>query len=233
MQTPNQDRNDMKLPFKLFLYGLLALGLPAFGKTVNWTGVGDCAWNNPANWSGSVVPGPADDAVITNGLCTTVTLSGAVTVKSFQCTKAFTISGGSLSVTGGTSLLQGPLCLSPSSWLSASGSNATLTCTGPASMDGAQLFVSGGATLSLTSLRNYGQTHGNSIDWQASDAGRVLDLPGLTNLVGGVSGSYLNLSALAGGTVSATNLVTITNGAVQATATGGSILVPRLAVAQW
>ena len=50
----------MKLPFKPFLYGLLALSLPALGQTLNWTGAADgVSWNSPLNWSGGAVPGPA------------------------------------------------------------------------------------------------------------------------------------------------------------------------------
>ena len=219
---------------RLAAAAIIMSAVTGFTQTINWTGGGDAvSWNKAANWAGGAVPGSANDVVITGGAGTSVVLSGSTTIKSIQCTKTFTLSGGYCSVTTGASLLQGPLNMSASSWLSASGSNTTLACTGPVSIDGGQLYVNGGATLSLPSLRNYRQTYPTYIDWQVSDAGSVLDLPGLTNLVGGASGSYLNLSALAGGKVSATNLVTITNGSVLATATGGTILVPRLAVGQW
>src|ERR1017187_7741414 len=134
MQTPTQDRNVMKLPFKLFLCGLLALSLPAFGQTINWTGGGDAvSWNSPLNWSGSAMPGPANDVVITNGAGTNVLISsGSISVKSIQCTKALTISGGSLAITAGASALEGVFTMVSGTTLFASGINTILTCTGPA-----------------------------------------------------------------------------------------------------
>src|ERR1039458_1175520 len=84
MQTPTQDRNVMKLPFKFFLYGLLALRLPALGQTISWTGGGDgVSWNSPLSWSGGAVPGPANDVVITGGAGTNVVISsGSIDRKS-------------------------------------------------------------------------------------------------------------------------------------------------------
>src|ERR1035438_4169071 len=184
MQTPTQDRNVMKLPFNRFLYGLLALSLPAFGQTINWTGGGDAvSWNNTTNWSGGAVLGPANDVVITGGVGTNVVISsGSITVKSIQCTKAFTVSGGSLALTAGGSLLQGAFAMSSGTGLSASGPNTTFICTGPASADSASFYVGNGGLVILSGLPSYSKTGCVSPAWQVSGAGSVLAFPGLRNI---------------------------------------------------
>ena len=245
----------MKLPFKLFLYGLLALSLPAFGQTINWTGGGDAvSWNNPTNWSGGAVPGPANDVVITGGAGTNVVISsGSITVKSIQCTKAFTVSGGSLALTAGGSLLQGAFAMSSGTGLSASGPNTTFICTGPASADNASFSASNGGLVSLSGLPSYSKTGCVSPAWQVSGAGSVLVFPGLTNITASSCNS-LYVQAYAGGQVVLTNVVsmdgdinvladgtnsvvdfsrlallTAVNGGASFTAqNGGSILLPQL-----
>jgi len=245
----------MKLPFKPFLYGLLALSLPALGQTLNWTGAADgVSWNSPLNWSGGAVPGPANDVVITGGAGTNVVISsGSITVKSIQCTKAFTISGGSLTVTAGGSLLQGAFTMSSGTGLSASGANTTFTCTGPASADNASFSASNGGLVSLPGLANYSKTGCAVPTCQATGAGSVLVFPGLTNITAS-SCTPLYVQAYAGGQVELTNVVsmdgdinvladgtnsavdlsrlallTVVNGAASFTAqNGGSILLPHL-----
>jgi len=134
--------------------GALALGLhlnTARAATVMWTGGGDgTSWANAANWSGGAVPGPTSDVVITSGEGTTVVISsGSITVKSIQCSKAFTISGGSLTVTEGASQISGNFTMSGGPTLYAAGSSAVFSATGTTSIDGGKLTVSGGARLSL------------------------------------------------------------------------------------
>src|ERR1035438_7421432 len=174
----------MKLLSKLFLFGLLALSAPAFGQTINWTGGGDAtSWNNPLNWSSGTVPGTTNDVVIAAGAGTTVVISsGSITVKSIQCTKAFSISGGSLTLTSGGSLLQGAYTMSSGTGLSASGANTTFTCTGPASADNASFSASNGGLVSLPGLANYSKTGCAVPTCQATGAGSVLVFPGLTNI---------------------------------------------------
>jgi RHS repeat-associated protein len=83
------------------LLGLVNLSLwvgPLSAATVSWVGAsGD--WNTPANWSTGALPGTNDDAVINTGPAITVTHStGTHTIRSLQSQQAFTLSGGSLTV---------------------------------------------------------------------------------------------------------------------------------------
>ena len=179
-----------------------------------WTGGGDGAsWNVAANWSGGVVPGPTNDVIITDGAGTNVVISsGSITVKSIQCSKAFTISGGSLTVTTNNSLLSGTLTLVSGTALSATGFAAVLVATGKATADGANLYASGGATLSLPGLTSYDAPDVGYATYRlrASGAGSVLSLPNLTNVIGNSSYSgYVIVEALAGGLVNLSNVVAI------------------------
>src|ERR1017187_348909 len=210
MQTPTQDRNDMKLPPKFFLCSLLALSLPALGQTINWTGAGDgVSWNSPLNWSGGAVPSPTNDVVIASGAGTNVVISsGSITVKSIQCTKAFTISGGSLTVTNGASQFSGQFAMSAGTVLYAIGSNTTFICTGPTSEDGANFFVAGGAVVMLPALQNYNGGCGH-FTWTVVGPNSVLNLPGLTNMTQPSCGNGGQILAQAGGQILATNLASI------------------------
>lgn len=75
--------------------------------TVNWIG-GSGDWNTPANWQDDALPipvnrlpGPDDDAVINVAAAVSVTHSSAShTVKSLTVNEPFTLSGGTLIVTG-------------------------------------------------------------------------------------------------------------------------------------
>src|ERR1017187_2873648 len=133
MQIPHHDNNDMKLPFKLFLYGLLALSLPALGQTINWTGGGDgVSWNSPLNWSGGAVPGMTNDVVINVASNVSIVCASGATVKSIQCTGGFSLAGGTLTVTAGPSTISGLLNAASGATLSAVGTGVTFTANGAA-----------------------------------------------------------------------------------------------------
>ena len=73
----------------------VSLSATGGGITDTWIGNSDSNWFNPANWSGGVVPGSADTAVIKGGGNFATTLSGSsTTVGNLQ------ISGGYLIITG-------------------------------------------------------------------------------------------------------------------------------------
>jgi hypothetical protein len=92
-------------------------------------------------------------------------------------------------------------------------------------IDKSSLYVSGGAVLSLPGLRSYGgRTDCGSSTWQASGAGSVLDLSGLTNLAGGDCGS-VNIQALSGGQVVLSNVVRIPDSNVSVLADGTNSVV--------
>jgi hypothetical protein len=112
------------------------------------------------------------------------------------------------------------------STLAVTNGSATLSIT---DINGASLNVSGGAMLSLTGVVSY-QAGCANVLWQASGAGSVLELPGLTNLQGATCGDTLNIQALSGGQVLLANLQSITNGSVAFLAddTGSTINLTHL-----
>src|ERR1700677_4626885 len=142
-------------PFESCLWPPLALlgEVECFSQSIVWNGNGDgTSWSNRQNWTGLQVPGPANNVVITNGAGTNVVISSAVSVESILCSKALTISSGSLTVTAGASSLQGTLTIASGATLSVSG--ATLTSSGSVDITNANLYVSGGGTLSLPGVVN-------------------------------------------------------------------------------
>ena len=211
---------------------LMASAASGLGQAVTWSGGGDGAsWTDPLNWSGGVVPGPTNDVVISSGAGTNVvSSSGSIKVMSIQCTKDFTISVGSLAVTGGASQLQGTFTMGSGTTLSASGSNTTFLAAGLVQLDGASLNVSGGAVLSLPGVQSYQDTNvccGAS--WQASGAGSVLSLPGLATLMG-ASVYPVSIQALAGGQVQLGALVEVKGGRTSVLADGTNSVVDSSAL---
>ena len=128
-----------------------------------------------------------------------------------------------LSASGGGSVLMSDLAKGGAINLALAGpsfiSTAQLT-----NIDGANLSVSGGAALSLPAVLSY-QAGCANITWQASGAGSVLDLPGLTSLQGASCGGTLNIQALSGGQVLLDHLGAIPAGTVAARADGANSVV--------
>ena len=88
------------------LLGGFATDLSA--ATLTWTGAGgDDSWHNRTNWSTLTVPGAADDAVINAPALTVVHSNGNTTVRSLQCATAFSITGGTMTLTTGASQVNG------------------------------------------------------------------------------------------------------------------------------
>jgi hypothetical protein len=192
-----------------------------FGQTIVWNGNGDAtSWSSPQNWVGGQVPGSTNNVVITNGAGANVVISTAVSVESILCNKALTISD-SLAVTAGASSLQGPLAVAVGATLSASGSNTTFTSSGSVDITNANLYVSGGATMSLPGAVNCNDSAVQAgTVWQATGTNSVLALAGLTNIA--VPSDYpevLEIQALAGGVVNLDGLISI-SGVVEALASG-------------
>ena len=196
----------------------------AFSGTAYWDGGGDgTTWTDARNWSEDRVPGTADDVVIDLPTPATVTLSGgSTTVRSIQCSRDFVLSGGSLALTGGTSIFAGSLSLASGTTLSASGLTTIVNVNGAASINGANLYASGGAVLSLPGVKSYQSSSGT---WQASGAGSRLVLAGLTNAVLGASGWPHYLHATGGGRVELPALVTLGDGRTDILADGTNSVV--------
>jgi hypothetical protein len=94
-------------------------------------------------------------------------------------------------------------------------------------LDACSLYASGGAVLSLPGVRRYQDGNTCCRTWQASGAGSVLSLPGLTNLVGNTFSSIWaqNIQALAGGRIELGALGVISGGAVSVLADGTNSVV--------
>ena len=89
------------------LVSLMLGGAVASAATITWDGGGgNSSWHTPANWSGDVLPGAADDVVIT-GSGEVVYSSGSSTVRSIQSSRGLTISGGTLTLRAGASVISG------------------------------------------------------------------------------------------------------------------------------
>ena len=199
--------------------------------TAYWDGGGDStSWSDALNWSDNRLPGATNEVVITGGAGTNVVISsGSITVKSIQCSKAFTISGGALTVTDGASQISGTFTMPGGTSLATAGSNTVFTATGSANIDNASLSVSGGAVLSLPGVRSY-QSPGYGRMWSVGGTGSLLGLPGLTN----IGAAYvLAVNATAGGQADLSNLGGITNGFVDVIADGSNSVVNLSSLTQF
>ena len=91
--------------------GEASLTVPPPVITVTWTGKASGSWQDPANWSGGQVPGPANDVVIDGPAGIVVTYSGATSsVNSLSCGSDLYLEGGSLTL-GASSAIAGALTM--------------------------------------------------------------------------------------------------------------------------
>jgi hypothetical protein len=213
--------------FVLIAILVVARGLTGFGQTIAWSGAGSSSsWFDPNNWTGRQVPGSANDVLIMSGTGTEVTVTNTATVRSIQCTKALTISGGTFTVVAGSSQVQGALVITNGSNLAATGVGTTFTGSGPTSGDGANLSASGGAVLSLPGLVSYqAPSVCETVAWQADGAGSGVSLPGLTNVTGNTVCAYLTVRASNGGQVLLSNVVKDLGGSLSVQSDGSNSLV--------
>jgi hypothetical protein len=176
---------------------------------IAWANPAGGLWNVGGNWSGGVVPGPADDAFIgaLNAGAAVTHNSGADAVHSLSLS-----SGSALRVTSGSSLtaatsfsnsLFGQLTADTGGVFTANGSSTII--------NGASLFATNGGAIHLPGFTGY-STDANAT-LQASGAGSVLDLPNVVNITDSppLGGVTLNIAATSGGRV---NLSGMTNASV-------------------
>ncbi len=217
----------MKTLMLCFGLAVAFVAVPRCGAVlITWDGGGgDFSWQNASNWSGNVLPGQLDDVVINVAGNPTIASSANVTIRSLQCSNHLALSGGIFKVTDGASTVQGNLSSSGNPTLSASGPTTVWTVAGSVSVNGLNLDVSGGATISLPTLASYDKGPGCfTVFWKATGSGSLLDLFSLTNLTGAVCAS-LNVQALSGGEISIPNLATVTEGTAAFLADGTNSLV--------
>ncbi len=102
-------------------------------------------------------------------------------------------------------------------------SNVTATFASLSNFDSGSISISGGAVVTLPALANYSTPY-NGASWQVTNAGSVLSLPGLTNLLGSYCCPF-NIGALGGGQILLSNLANIQDGSVAFLADGsGSVI---------
>ena len=103
--------------------------------------------------------------------------------------------------------------------------NMVLSLPAVTNVDQASLYVENGGRLSLPLITSAIKSDGcYGVDWQATGLGSVLDMSAVTNLYGGDCFSF-NLRAISGGLVVVSNLVTISQGFVVASADGAGSVV--------
>ena len=210
-----------------------AIGLVSSpAQTVSWDGGGDGVnWNDPLNWSGDALPGPANDVLISVPTNTVIISQDNVTVRSVQCMGGLLITNSDFAVTAGTSFVYGTLAIANPHALTALNSNTTFTANGPAAIPGGNLYASSGGQIELAVLGRHEDISINyqSRVWQANGAGSVIRLPALTNLTGATAGGFY-LQCYGGGRIEFPALTTTTPGYINASAdgVGSTVNMPAL-----
>src|SRR5262245_2040566 len=204
---------------RLFLERLESRLAPA---TVNWNVDADGDWNNSANWSTGNVPGATDTAVIDRAVPVTITYAGgSSSVLSLNSNANLVIASGSFQVTGGASEVSGTFSMGAGASLSVTGSGTTFIADGATTINTANLYVSGGATLTLPDLTSY--SGGSGATLEATGTGSVLDLSHITTFAGG--NGLVNVAAVGGGRVDLSGVTAITAGNTQLVGDGADSLL--------
>lgn len=205
----------------------------ALAAAITWDGGGgDFSWQNPANWSGDVLPASIDDVIINTGGGITITSSASVTIRSLQCSNNLALTGGSFQVNNVDSVVQGQVLVTGNPIFSASGAMTTCSFANATNLDGLGLEARAGATVSAPALSSYNKGSGcASVIWQASDPDSVVALPALTNLTGADCATFV-VQALSGGTVALAGLTTVSEGAMSFLSDGAGSLLELPALQQ-
>ncbi len=219
------------LSASLLIFLMFALALSPWttsAATRAWDGGGDGqSWTNAANWIGDIVPVAGDDVVIdVVGTNATITFAGgALTLRSLQCEENFILNGGPMTLTNGASWSHGGFVVGSGRDFAVQNSTASFTATGVVNVHGANLVARAGATLSLPTLGSYVDVSGccGSL-FEATGAGSVLDISGMTNLAGNPTWT-MTIRALSGGSVNLSNVVAIENSNLYFLADGSNSVV--------
>ena len=180
-----------------------------------WTGAGDDkTWQDANNWSTKAVPGSADSAMISVASNLTIDYNGTSSIQNVTDNAALNFTGGSLTVTSGSSQVSGSLTVGAGATLSVSGSGTTFTASGATTINGSNLFASGGAVVAFPNVTALSTPTSGNVSIQASgtsgpngtgtpsqiDLSHVTTLTGTTDNViffNAYSGGLLDLSHLA------------------------------------
>ena len=197
--------------------------------TIHWDGeASDSLWTSADNWSGNQLPGIDDDVVIGDVGITITHSAGSTTIKSLQSAEPLIVSGGNLKVTDS-------LVMSATNSISVSGASTSFVVDGPANIDGASVFVSGGGNLSLPGLQTYAAgSDGTDHYFRARGDGSELDLPALTSITGATSGHSLYIQAdQPGGKVLIPSLTSLTDQSVYVQSFGANSQVDLSSLRTW
>ena len=185
-----------------------------------WTGGGDGkTWQDASNWSENAVPGSSDDVTINVGTGLTIDYNGTSSIQNIVDNAALDITGGSLTVTSGTSQVSGSLTVGAGATLSASGSGTTFTASGATTIDGSNLYASGGALLAFPTVTSLSNPSGSNVTIQASGTSGTngtgtpseIDLSHVTTLTGTTDNVYF-FNAYSGGEVNLSHLASNPSG---------------------
>lgn len=215
------------------VYGAGVLGKlgPALAD-ITWDGGGgDLNWFNALNWSGNVVPGPADDVAIQAAELVTIAIQGAASVRSLRSDESLFVNG-SLTVTAPSSV-RGTFDLASYSTLAVAGAGASFRVDGPSIVYRANLRATSGGVIDLPNLSSYSGGGDDHSEWIATGAGSRIQAAGLSSATGpGRHGEWV-IEARDGGAIDLSGLGQIGGGAVQIAATGAGSTVDLSGLAQW
>ena len=163
-----------------------------------WSGAGDgFRWSDPRNWAANRVPPNGAQVIIAVTNNPLIRMDLSATLASLTCEEALVVQGQTLTLTGGVSVVHGPLTLDGST-LTVDGAAASFVADGTTTVTNCHFYAKTGGRLSITSpfvavLQSFDPV------WQATGPGSVLDLSGVTNVVQSYYYSRLFLQANNGG----------------------------------
>ncbi len=169
--------------------------------------------DDPNNWSLGHVPTVYEEAVINSGSFSLPTSGATFTATLVTVNVPYTMPAGANQnlVVSGAWTFNGAVTLASGQQF-AVGGTGSVTFAGPTNLNGANLYVYGGATLSASTVTTYTLPEGVSVNWQVQNDNSELLFPALTTIAGNDSpGCYLTLLANDGqGLISVPALTTIT-----------------------
>ena len=194
---------------------LWVMTLELRGGIVIWDGGGgDGLWQTAANWSGDVLPGAADDVILSaaGGASVSITNTLQTTLKSLQSSNSLVQSGGSLRLTSGNSRVDAPLSLLGNTLVTIAGTGSVLTVQSSFSMAGGTLQAVSGGRAVFSTLTTYAKPAGcATVIWKADGTGSRFEFPALLSL-DGADCAALQIEAFRGAEISLPQLTTLIEG---------------------
>ncbi len=189
-----------------------------------WTGAaGDNSFQNANNWENATntsihaVPGSADDATINVSGNPTIVFNGTSTVHSLVDDDSLNITGGTLTLTSGASQVAGSLTVAPGATLIINGAGASFADGSATTINAANLYAEGGATLTLAAATSDAGSSSTSTVIEATGRGTgtasAINLPNVTSLTGGTNNNIFYIYAESGGKLSLPNVASDPTGA--------------------